>query len=334
MEKINYEKIVNELYQEILLRLPDKTGLYYFVSQLQNKKITINELRNYLSSSEEAIAIKNFSHYSDKYWNDLVPVAKYKNKLSTGNENIHWIDDILTRFENFIPFKKVLIVGCGNGWLERKLFDMGLGLEFDAFDVSEKYIEDAEKMKNDRNINYFQDDINNLKKVEKKKYDAVFNFAILHHALKIDDAMKKLSESLKRGGLIFNEEYVGPAQNQYSNKHLELMMEVSSDIPEQYRTSHTLRPPLAWFRVEPTEAIHSDLVIPTFKKYFKTVYEKNMNGGIAYQILWNNISNFEDSSDLESIKWLNYILKQDEQLTNDGKIPTLFWYCVGTTKQI
>ena len=401
MEKINYEKIVNDLYQEILLRAPDKAGSYHFVSQLKNKEITINELRSHLSSSEEAkyilsldemrtveeldeetkkiiddlyreilqrsapqeefeywgsllenerisksdlrksilksqeaIAIKNFSHYSDKYWNDLVPVVKYKNKLSTGNENIHWIDDILTRFENFIPFKKVLIVGCGNGWLERKLFDMGLGLEFDAFDVSEKYIEDAEKMKNDRNINYFQDDINNLKKVEKKKYDAVFNFAILHHALKIDDAMKKLSESLKRGGLIFNEEYVGPAQNQYSNKHLELMMEVSSDIPEQYRTSHTLRPPLAWFRVEPTEAIHSDMVIPTFKKYFKTVYEKNMNGGIAYQILWNNISNFEDSSDLESIKWLNYILEKDEQLTAEGKVPVLFWYCVGTTKQI
>ena len=334
MEKVNYEKIVNDLYQEILLRVPDKTGLYYFTSQLKNKKITIDELRNFLSSSEEAIAIKNFSHYSDKYWNDLVPVVKYKNKLSTGNENIHWIDDILTRFESFIPFKKVLIVGCGNGWLERKLFDMGLGLEFDAFDISEKYIQDAIKMRDNRNINYFQDDINNLKKLEKKKYDAIFNFAILHHALKIDNAMKKLSESLKPGGLIFNEEYVGPAQNQYTDGHLEIMLQVSSDIPKQFRSSHILRPPLANFRVEPTEAIHSDMVISTFKKYFQTVYEKNMNGGVAYQILWNNISNFEDSSDLESLKWLNYILKQDEKLTNEDKVPVLFWYGVGTTKQI
>ena len=54
MEKINYEKIVNDLYQEILLRAPDKAGSYHFVSQLKNKEITINELRSHLSSSEEA----------------------------------------------------------------------------------------------------------------------------------------------------------------------------------------------------------------------------------------------------------------------------------------
>ena len=111
------------------------------------------------------------------------------------------------------------------------------------------------------------------------------------------------------------------------------MLEVNSDLPEIFRTKHPLRPPLANFRVEPTEAIHSDLVLPTFKKYFDIVYEKNMNGGIAYQILWNNIENFTDYTDPESTKWLNYLLERDLYYSKEKRVPTLFWYGVGTSKK-
>lgn len=327
-----FERQVIELYLEILLREPDKTGLYYFVSQLESKTMTLDDVRNSLMTSEEGQSLKNYSHYSDKYWNDIPQVINYKNKLSTDDKNTHWIDDIPKRFKEFIPFDNVLIVGCGNGWLERKLFDMKISKNFDAFDISEKYIQEAESKKENRTIHYFIDDINDLQNIGHKKYDAIFNFAILHHATKIDDAMKKLSQSLKPDGLIFNEEYVGPARNQYSDEHLRIMLEVMSDLPERFRSKHSLRPPLENFRVEPSEAIHSDLVIPMFKKYFDIVYERNMNGGIAYMLLWNNIEQFMINND-ESSKWLEYMLKQDTKFTEQGKIPTLFWYCVGKPKQ-
>jgi 2-polyprenyl-3-methyl-5-hydroxy-6-metoxy-1,4-benzoquinol methylase len=330
----NFEKQVIELYRQILLREPDKTGLYYFVSALESDKITLDDVKNKLLTSEEGKSINNYSHYVDKYWNELQIVAEYKNKLSTDNKNIHWIDDLSNRFANSVPFENVLIVGCGNGWLERRLHDQGIGKNFDAFDISEKYICEAKEKKGNRNIHYFIDDINNLQNLSMKKYDAIFNFAILHHADKIDSAMEKLSYSLKSTGLIFNEEYVGPAKNQYSNDHLERMLEVNSDLPERFRSKSTLRPPLANFRIEPTEAIHSDLVITKFKKYFDVVYERNMNGGIAYQILWNNIEEFKNSNDPEAVKWLNYLIKQDLKLSKQKKVPTLFWYGVGKPQEI
>ena len=331
MTASNFEKEVKKLYQEILLREPDKTGLYYFVSQLESKKLTLDDVKNSLQNSEEGKSIQNYSHYTDKYWNDLKRVVEYKNELATGDENIHWIDDLKNKFSDYIPFENVLIVGCGNGWLERKLYDLGIGKHFDAFDISEEYIKEAEQKKDGRPIQYFIDDINDIQKIEPKKYDAVFNFAILHHASEIDDALKKLSECLKPKGLMFNEEYVGPARNQYSNDHLEVMLSINSDLPEKLRTKNLLRPPLENFRIEPTEAIHSDLVIPTFKKYFDIVFERNMNGGIAYQILWNNISEFE-KNDEDSINWLNFLLEKDVEFTNNGKVPVLFWYGVGTPK--
>ena len=131
---------------------------------------------------------------------------------------------------------------------------------------------------------------------------------------------------------MFNEEYVGPAKNQYTDKHLELMIQINSDLPEQLRSKNHLRPPIENFRIEPTEAIHSDLVRPTFEKYFDVVYERNFNGGIAYQILWNNIEEFDKDKD-ESKKWLEYLLENDHKFSSNGKVPTLFWYGVGKPKQ-
>jgi SAM-dependent methyltransferase len=332
MNKGDLEKKISGFYQEFLLRQPDKTGLYYFISMIEKKKFTIDDVKKLLSESSEAQAIKNYSHYSDKYWNDLETVVKYKNKLSTDNENSHWLNDILTRFKEYLPFENILIVGCGNGWLERQLYEMKIGLHFDAFDISQKYIDEAQKLSKNMPIDYFIEDINTMSHIENKKYDAVFNFAILHHAMEIESATKRISEVLKPGGLIFNEEYVGPAQNQYSDEHLKLMIETMSDLPSKYRSKHMLRPPLANFRIEPTEAIHSDLVRPMFEKYFDIIYERNMNGGIAYQILWNNIENFCDNDDPEASKWLDYLLKKDFELSENGKVPILFWNSVGTPK--
>jgi len=326
-----FEKQITELYQNILKREPEKTGLYYFIAQLKSQKMNIEDVKNSLLNSDEGKCIQNFSHYSDKYWNDLTVVKKYKNKLSTDNEDLHWIDDIKNRFSKYVPFKKVLIVGCGNGWLERLLYDSKIGLEFDAFDISQKYIDEAKKLSGNRPINYFLDNVNSMEKITEKMYDAIFNFAILHHTENLDDAMKKLSKALKPEGFMFNEEYVGPARNQYSENHLFYMLEVMSELPKRFRNQNSLIPPLANFRIEPTEAIHSDLVVSSFKKYFDIVYERNMNGGIAYQILWNNISEFEKNDD-ESSMWLNFILEKDIEYTNNGKVPVLFWYGVGKAK--
>ena len=322
-------KRVSVLYEDILQRKPDKTGLYYFVSRINKKQITIDDVKKILSESEEAKSLKEYTHYSDKYWNDLEIVVKYKNKLATGNENVSWIGDILTRFKEYLPFDDVLIVVCGNGWLERQLYDLGIGKHFDAFDMSEKYINEAKELKQSRTIDYFLDDINFMSKIEDEKYDAVFNFAVLHHAEEVDNALKKLAKCLKTNGLMFNEEYVGPARNQYSDQHLKHMLEVMSDLPEKFRTKvKFLRPPLENFRVEPSEAIHSDLILPLIPKYFDIVYQRNLNGGVAYQLLHNNIQEFEDDSNTESVKWLEYLLKQDVNYTDEGKVPILFWYGV------
>lgn len=325
-------KIIDGLYRELLLRPADKQGLQYFGSLFENKNMTKEDIKKMILESEEVINIQKFSHYSAEYWNNLDEVNKYLNKLATGNEKTDWIEDMKTRFKQYLPFKKVLMVGCGNGWVERLLFDHGIGLDFDAFDASEEYITTAKQEKGKRPINYFVADVNNMKNIENNKYNAVFNYAILHHTQEIDYATKKLSQVLKPGGLMFNWEYVGPSRNQYTDEHLKIMKKVMSRLPEKLQSKHPLRPSIENFRVDPTEAIHSDLVRPTFYRYFDVLYERDLNGGIAYQILWNNISGFKDKSDKEAATALKMLLDEDLKLSLDKKVPILFWYGVGKPK--
>ena len=78
------EKKITGLYNELLQRSPDKTGLYYFISMINKKQLTIEDVKKILSESDEAKSLKEFTHYSDKYWNDLEIVVKYKINLQLG----------------------------------------------------------------------------------------------------------------------------------------------------------------------------------------------------------------------------------------------------------
>jgi len=327
-----YTEFLDKTYKELLQRPPDEVGKNYFLSLLKSGSITLDGVRKAILESEEGKNIQSFTHYKDEYWNDLNETKRYLYKLSTGDEKTHWMTDFKKRFRQYLPFKEVLIVGCGNGWLERQLYDLGIGLHFDAFDISEDYLKTAKKEKEKRPINYFVCDTNDMESIENGKYDAVFNYSILHHTEKIEYAIKKLAQVLKPNGIMFNWEYVGPARNQYSDEHLKIMQEVMSSLPKRLQSKYPLKPSLENFRVEPTEAIHSDLVRPMFEKYFDILYERDLNGGIAYQILWNSISGFKDKSDTEAVTALKMLLDKDLELSRNRKVPILFWYGVGKPK--
>ena len=89
---------------------------------------------------------KSFQYYSDQYWNDLPKIQNYINQSATDNPDLTWIKDILIRFKQYVPFNRVLIVGCGNGWVERELYDLGIGKNFDAFDMSDSHLQLAKKL--------------------------------------------------------------------------------------------------------------------------------------------------------------------------------------------
>lgn len=275
----------------------------------------------------------HFDHYTDTYWNSLDIVQNYINENATGDPDTIWQKDIPKRFPDKIPFQKCLVIGCGNGWVERELFDLGIGKSFDAFDISEKYLEIAESKKENRKINYFMADLDNLDSLPQNHYDAIFNVGALHHGFRLERTLWYLNKSLKSDGLMFNFDYVGTAQHMYSDEHFELLQKINKSLPQRFQSTQHFRPTKEDFAFgDPTEAINADLVRPLFERFFEIIYEKNLNGGIGYPLLVNNTKEFE-INDKESQECLSKILKLDQKYSEEKKIPILFWYGVGKPKQ-
>ena len=57
-------KKITDLYQDILKRPPDKTGLYYFVSKINKRELTFEDVKKILNESDEAKSLKEYTHYS------------------------------------------------------------------------------------------------------------------------------------------------------------------------------------------------------------------------------------------------------------------------------
>jgi SAM-dependent methyltransferase len=264
-------------------------------------------------------------HYADEYWNALWPVVDYLQRRSTGDPKLWWMDYLRDRY-NPAGFERALVIGCGNGWVERDLFDRGVAKRFDAFDASEAYLSEAERARGDRPIHYFEADFRQLQL--RDRYDLVVNVAALHHAQYLYGATRVLAHALVPDGLFVHWEYVGPSRNQYPRGQVRAMGEVRDSLPERFRTPHALRHDLRDMVLgDPTEAVHSSEIRRALLDYLDIVEWRDLGGGIAYQLLWNHLAPFRDGSP-EAEAALERILAADAALSGTAGVPHLFAFAV------
>jgi SAM-dependent methyltransferase len=265
------------------------------------------------------------NHYQDRYWNDVPAVLSYLCRRATGDAGLWWMDYFKKRYAT-PPFQRALVFGCGTGWVERDLFDRGVATHFDAFDASPQYLESAESQRKDRSIRYFQSDFSSFR--PEQQYDLLVNVAALHHVRDLYRVSATLASALLPTGLFVNWDYVGPSRNQYTHHHVAHMEAMNASLPERFRTRHPLRHPLSSFlKGDPTEAVHSADIPDAVDSYFETVECRSLGGGIAYQLLWNNIEEFL-KDDAEAREVLGRILEADARLTATGEVPNLFSFFV------
>lgn len=274
-------------------------------------------------------------YYKDLYWNDhKLTLDYFYNSISAGSNSQPkwWPAHFSERYLNGQPLQRALFINCGNGWAERELYALGLFLEADAFDYSEDLITQARASASGLPINYFKSDCN---KVELKPdyYDIVVNVAAMHHVQFIDRLNRQIAASLKADGYFVNFDYVGPHRNQYSDEHFSTMAYINSRLPRNLRRTPFNPPHLpTMMHLDPTEAIHSELVIPIFERYFLTLERKDLNGAIAYQIMHNNPALVSDQSP-ESLKCVELLLELDQLYSSISNFPTLFSFFVGKPRK-
>ena len=108
------------------------------------------------------------------------------------------------RFLKTVSFDKPFLfldIGCGNGWVVRKIADEKNCKKATGIDKSKKMITQANKKKISRKENFICTDIQSWK--YNGKFDFIFSMESLYYTNSIEDSLKKIFKILKPDGMFF-----------------------------------------------------------------------------------------------------------------------------------
>ncbi len=277
-------------------------------------------------SKKTVINLNSKIYYTGNYWNDIPLVREYICENFTGNPRKWWIADFQEKYASK-PFKHALFLNCGDGRFEREFVDKNIVKKVTAFDISPELIKKAKRDKGKRRIKYLIADANKIS-FAANTFDLVVNIAALHHTQYINRMCRIIASSLTSDGFFVNFDYTGPHRNQYPFVQWVLTKYVNSKLPEKFRKPNLNYPHIpTMLATDPTEAIHSELIIDHIERYFRVIHLKGTGGGIAYEILTHNqkLNNLSSSFLNKHVKT---VLKYDKLFTNLKLTPSLFSYII------
>lgn len=247
-------------------------------------------------------------YYQGRYWNDYDYVAREMNRRISGDPDMPWTEHFRRTVGGRV-FRKALILNCGNGWVERDLLQRGLIAEAVGVDYAEPLLQQARAAAGDLPLRYYRLDTNTAAFPE-SDYDLVVNFAAAHHITYIDRVFRKLAELLPEDSYFVNYDYVGPHRNQYSTKQWLAALALNARLPAHMRQVMRYPHLLTMKLTDPSEAVHSELVIPVMKRYFHILDHKHMGGALGYLLLTHN-DQFWNAKPEEQAHWLKVIMDAD-----------------------
>ncbi len=224
-------------------------------------------------------------YYSGVYWNDYPDAVKEINRRSSDDPDTKWYEHFFQTHKG--PYKKVLMLNCGNGWLERSLHKLGYIKELVGVDYVEDLLTEARQKAKKLPFRYYQMDVNTAKFPE-ADFDLVINHAAVHHIANLNKVFHKLLKVIKKDGVFLNYDYVGPHRNQYSITQWQSIFQVNQQLPSHCRQELDYPHLPTMLATDPSEAVHSELILPTMRHYFDITLFKPIGGALAYPLLTHN----------------------------------------------
>ncbi|TLD70207.1 class I SAM-dependent methyltransferase [Phragmitibacter flavus] len=279
----------------------------------------------------------------DSYWLSNPAVEANHNFRLTGDEQVDWITYAIKKYCNSSETsnRRVLSIGCGNGYLERKLWEMGVFSTCDAFDYSPASIARARKEAEKAAIpaiNYYVDD-GNTAMLHQQSYDLVIFSMSLHHINDMEHLLGQVANSLKPGGLIIANEYVGPNRFEFTKRQKEVMDAMISLIPREYRLSVNdhfkgtgeYPTPLEVIKDDPSESIRSEEIPRLLNEVFEVV-ETRRGSGTTLQFLLNGIAGNFRPDNPRSMQVLNMLLMIENTLLDIHDLNADFMLIIGRNR--
>ncbi|MFN3480089.1 MAG: glycosyltransferase [Thermodesulfovibrionales bacterium] len=259
------------------------------------------------------------------HWWDSPIIMEHCQRLVTGNPKT---DIYKFLKDNFIhkTLEQGLSICSGSGEFERGLIDRGICKRIDAYEISDERASEGRRIAKEKNypITFHIEDVNKAF-FKKNHYDIFFSWSALHHIENLEGVCENVSEALKDRGLLVIQEFVGPSQFQWTDKQLEIANKILNLLPERLRThqidgtliTEKKRPSIDEMnKIDPSEAIRSEEIIPVIERYFDVKMIRYFGGSI-FNLLFNGIIGNFDHDNENDIALIKLILLLEETLIEE-----------------
>ena len=254
-------------------------------------------------------------------WSDsaLVVDEHTKPAIACGHSEGHWILDLCAQLP--IPREgRWLSFGCGSGGQEMLIAERGLADRILAYDRAPQAVEAARAEANTRGFQNLSFEVGDLVEVDlpAAEFDVVISTWELHRSADISRSVERLRSTLRPGGWLLANEYVGPERFQFTQRQLKIVEELLSRLPERLRWDYmanqrkdmfVTRPESFWAEEAPLEAISSTKIDPTLRQLFESVERRDYGGTLLNPLLEHIVGNFDPESEADAtiLRLLMYV---------------------------
>jgi SAM-dependent methyltransferase len=213
-------------------------------------------------------------------WMTSIPVLMHLNERVTGDPARDWLSAWAPRY--FAGHAaRVLVLGCGEGWLERAIADWPFVASIDALDLAAEALERASASAPPK-VHYRVADLNR-ELLEPDGYDVVIAHMILHHVERLEHVFDQIERAMKPDATLIFNEYTGPKRFQFGDDILGMMNALRKALGKE----PVIRP-TEEFMIEndPSEAVRSDELLPMLFERFEVLEEKRLGGTLLQHVLY------------------------------------------------
>ena len=276
-----------------------------------------------------AVTVWNDAAYAERLshtnWMANTAVLMHLNERATGDPARDWLSSWAHRW--FVGDNlRVLVLGCGEGWLERAVAGWPFVARIDAVDFAEHAVARArEAGRGIGKIEYGVVDLNR-DELEANAYDVVVAHSVLHHVEHLEHAYAQIERCMRPEATLVVSEYVGPNRFQYGDDVLSMINALLQALPEELRRpfEERTRPTVEeMIANDPTEAVRSEELVAFTERSFDVRERKNIGGTILQHLLYDIVENFRFDDPRER-SLLEMLCTIEAMLVDSGRIPCDF----------
>jgi len=226
-------------------------------------------------------------------------------------------------------------IGCGAGAKERQWAATGRFAALRCYDLSSTQIDVARGTQVHPALSFAVADALGLE-FDAGSLDVIIFEDSLHHLAPMRMILGRCAQWLERGGYLFVNEYTGPRQFQYSTRQIEAANALLALLPERLRVGYARktikrsvnRPSRLRMRLlDPSEAVQSDLIVPTIHELFDLVEERKLGGTLVNLVLDDIAHNFRDEPE-----WLQLLFSVEDAMIGAGEIESDYTLIVAKSR--